>query len=137
MVLLHETETKTRKMRNKKMNIVEEEEELLAKKNPAVDTPVRSIKRRKRISKRTGKEFETVTVWTDAGPFINYSRVWNGCGLTNLNEGDMLHIEYSENLGADGVKYRNYLKITKVEPRRPQQKMVQQDLFEEEELLPF
>lgn len=90
------------------MNMVEEEEELLNKKVLAVDSKVRSVKRRKRISKRTGKEFETVTIFTDAGIFINYSSVWNACKLTDLSEGDILHIQYTENLGPDGVKYRNF-----------------------------
>lgn len=114
-------------------NIEEEEEELVQKNIKTVVSPVRSIKRRKHLSKRTGREYKTVTLYTDVGPFVNYSQKWDSFGLTGIREGDRLRIEYTENVGPDGTTYRHFEKITKAPAEPP--KMVQQNLFEEEELL--
>lgn len=101
-------------------------------------SPVRSIKRITRTSKRTGREYKTVTVWTDAGPFVNFSQKWDAMGLTGIKEGDRLRIEYTENIASDGTTWRHFENITRApeEPPKPA-KMVQGELFEEEELLPF
>lgn len=100
-------------------------------------SPVRSIKRITRISKRTGREYKTVTVWTDAGYFVNFSQQWDAMGLTGIKEGDRLCIEYTENAGPNGITYRHFEKITRApeEPPKPP-KLVQGEFFEEE-LLPF
>lgn len=53
------------------------EEELVQRSIKTVVSPVRSIKRTARTSKRTGREYKTVTVWTAAGPFVNFSQKWD------------------------------------------------------------
>lgn len=116
-----------------------EEEELVQKTIKTVVSPVRSIKRRKHISKRTGREYKTVTVWTAAGPFVNFSQKWDSLGLTGIREGDRLRIDYTENAASDGTTYRHFERITRAPEEPPrQQQMTQGELFEEEELLlPF
>lgn len=62
---------------------------------------------------KRGIETIIVVLHTDKGNFSNFKQVWRRQHIDadSLNEGDMLTIDYTIHTAANGVQFKNFVKV--------------------------